>query len=196
MLQFQTDEEATMNSAQSTAGLSALRPLSIERLTDVERGLGRAALILSRYGLVAILLYFGAFKFTEIEARGIEPLVRHSPLLGWAYGVTSGQNVSALIGISEIATAILVTLRTWSAKACVIGSLAAVATFLVTLSFLFTTPGTWLKVPGFVLPVPNELGAFVLKDVFLLGAALLSLAEAVGAGRQESARLAELENVA
>jgi reactive chlorine resistance protein C len=172
-----------MNSVQSRAEFWTLRPFSLGRLTNVEGWLSHVALATLRYGLVLILLYYGAFKFTDIEARGIEPLIRHSPLLGWSYALGSVREVSALIGVGEIATALLIALRAWSAKACAIGSWAAVATFLVTLSFLFTTPGMWLSVPGFVLAVPNELGAFVLKDVFLLGAALLSAAETLAARR-------------
>jgi uncharacterized membrane protein YkgB len=32
-----------------------------------------------RYGLVAILLYYGTFKFTMQEAKAIEPMVANSP---------------------------------------------------------------------------------------------------------------------
>jgi uncharacterized membrane protein YkgB len=80
--------------------------------------------------------------------------------------------------------ALAMVVRAWSARVCLLGSLGAVGTFLVTLSFLFSTPGIWVDVPGFLLPVPNELGAFVLKDVFLLGAALASAAEALAAWRR------------
>ena len=55
--------------------------------------------------------------------------------------------------------------------------------FATTLSFLVTTPGVWVSVPGFPLPVPNEIGAFLLKDLFLPGAALWSAAEALRAVR-------------
>ena len=55
--------------------------------------------------------------------------------------------------------------------------------FATTLSFLVTTPGVWVSVPGFPLPVPNEIGAFLVKDLFLLGAALWSGAEALRAVR-------------
>jgi len=41
-----------MNSVRSTAELTGLRPLSLERLTNLEGWLGRAALITLRYGLV------------------------------------------------------------------------------------------------------------------------------------------------
>lgn len=163
---------------------TARRPWTAERLQRIESALARLALGTLRYGLVVILLYFGAFKFTEVEAQGIEPLIRHSPLLGWSYDVASLRTVSAAIGVAEIVVAIAIALSAWSPGVGLLGSLGAVGTFLITLGFLFTTPGIWVAVPGFVLPVPNELGAFVVKDVFLLGAALASAAEAVGAYRR------------
>jgi uncharacterized membrane protein YkgB len=49
--------------------------------------------------------------------------------------------------------------------------------FLTTLSFLVTTPGVWLQVEGF--PAPSETAAFILKDVFLLGAAISTAGEAL-----------------
>jgi reactive chlorine resistance protein C len=55
--------------------------------------------------------------------------------------------------------------------------------FATTLSFLFSTPGVWVAVPGFPLPVPNGIGAFLVKDLFLLGAALWSAAESLRAVR-------------
>jgi len=62
--------------------------------------------------------------------------------------------------------------------------------FAITLSFLFTTPGIWVSVPGFPLPVTNETAAFLVKDLFLLGAALWSAAEALRAARSPSPALA------
>jgi hypothetical protein len=38
-----------------------------------------------RYGLVALLLLWGGFKFTTFEAEGIRPLIEHSPILRWLY---------------------------------------------------------------------------------------------------------------
>ena len=51
-----------------------------------------------RYGTVVLLVYFGAFKFTATEASAIQPLIAHSPFLGWLYGVLSVQAVSNIIG--------------------------------------------------------------------------------------------------
>ena len=42
-----------------------------------------------------------------------------------------------------------------------------------------TPVGICVMVPGFPLAVPNATGAFLLKDVFLLGAALWSAGKAL-----------------
>jgi len=39
-----------------------------------------------RYGLVLVIGWIGLMKFTEYEAKGIQPLVAKSPLMGWMYG--------------------------------------------------------------------------------------------------------------
>jgi CRISPR-associated Cas5-like protein len=142
---------------------------------------------LLRYGLVAILLYFGAFKFTAVEAEAIRPLVENSPLMSWLYGVLSVQGVSNLIGGAEVMTAALIALRPWSPRAAAAGSLLGVATFLATLSFLVTTPESWAFVDGFPLPVPSGAAGFIVKDWFLLGAAVWSAGEALGASAGEAA---------
>jgi uncharacterized membrane protein YkgB len=48
--------------------------------------------------------------------------------------------------------------------------------FAVTVSFLFTTPGSFTVVDG--LWVPGGAGGFLIKDLTLLGAALYTAAEA------------------
>lgn len=131
-----------------------------------------------RYGIAIILLYFGAFKFTAVEAAGIQPLVSNSPFMGWLYRILSVQGVSNLIGVTEIVTAVLLCLRPWSAKAAFWGSLLAIGTFAATLSFLITTPKVWGYAPGFPLPLPRAEGGFLLKDWFLLGGAFWSAGEA------------------
>ena len=133
-----------------------------------------------RYGLVLILLYFGAFKFTDAEAKAIQPLLEHSPLMSWLYSVLSVNGVSRLIGVTEITIAGLILSRPWSARLSVLGSLGAIAMFLITLSFLLSTPGLWQWVGGF--PAPSEGAAFLLKDVFLLGGAIVTAAEAGSSG--------------
>jgi uncharacterized membrane protein YkgB len=124
-----------------------------------------------RFGLVAILMFFGLFKFTAVEAAGIHPLVAHSPFMSWLYAVLSERGVSNLIGTTEVATAVLLLFWRVHPELAVLGGIAGMAIFTLTLSFLVTTPGVWVSVPGFPVPVPGETGGFLIKDLFLLGAA-------------------------
>ena len=170
------------------AGVSASARRSmtfIARLaaTSAPERLDAGAGIVLRYSLVALVLFFGFFKFTAAEAGGIQPLVANSPFLSWLYSVGSVRAVSNGIGIVEIALALLIAARRFSPALAAIGSLGAVVMFATTLSFLFSTPGVWVSVPGFPLPVTNEVGAFLIKDLFLLGAALWSAAESLRALR-------------
>ena len=136
-----------------------------------------------RYGLVGMLLYLGTFKFTLTEAQAIRPLLESSPLTSWLYLATGIQGASNLIGTFEIVTAILLAVRPIAPRLTVIGSIGAILTFLVTLSFLVTTPGAFERVPDFPIPIPGMAGGFLIKDVFLLGAAVWSLGEALQASR-------------
>jgi reactive chlorine resistance protein C len=131
-----------------------------------------------RYGLALVIGWIGMMKFTGYEAQGIEPLVAHSPLLGWMYRVWSVRQFAAGLGIVEISIAILIALRPWSRKASAFGSAVAVLMFLTTLSFLFSTPGWEPSLGGFPA-LSGAVGQFLLKDVVLLGAAIWSLGEAL-----------------
>jgi len=132
----------------------------------------------ARYALVLVLVWIGAMKFTAYEAGAIEPLVANSPLMSWLYAVFSVQTTSNLIGVAEIAAGIMIALRPWSATACVLGSLMAVATFVITLTFLFSTPG-WEPTLGGFPALSVAPGQFILKDAVLLGVAVWSFGEAL-----------------
>jgi reactive chlorine resistance protein C len=133
-----------------------------------------------RYGLALVIGWIGMMKFTGYEAQGIEPLVAHSPLLGWMYRIWTVRQLAAGLGVVEIFIAILIALRPWSRKASAIGSAAAVLMFLTTLSFLFSTPGWEPSLGGFPA-LSGAVGQFLIKDVVLLGAAIWSLGEALTA---------------
>ncbi len=134
---------------------------------------------LLRYGLVLVLGWIGAMKFTAYEAEGIKPLLETSPLMSWMYRVFSLQGASNLIGVAELIAAALIAARRWAPKLAVAGSAMACATFLATISFLFTLPGWEKSLGGF--PALSGSGGFLLKDVILLGASLWSLGEALEA---------------
>jgi uncharacterized membrane protein YkgB len=141
-----------------------------------------------RYSLVGILVYFGLFKFTPTEARAIQPLLEHSPFMAWLYSVLGVNAVSRIIGVAELAIAGAILTRPWSPSLSAAGSLAAIGMFLITLSFLVTTPGLWHWVDGY--PAPSEGAAFLMKDVFLLGAAVVTAGEARRSGGRTVGRSA------
>ncbi|MBA3495989.1 MAG: DUF417 family protein [Gemmatimonadales bacterium] len=135
---------------------------------------------LLRYGLVAVLLWVGALKFTEYEAMGIKPLVENSPLTAWALQALGLKALSALIGTVEIVVGLMIATRAFAPKASAYGSIGAIVIFLVTLTFLLTTPGVWQ--PGYGFPFPSPMpGQFLAKDLVLLGAAIWSAGEALRA---------------
>src|SRR6266404_5484982 len=105
-----------------------------------------------------------------------QPLVASSPFMFWLYKIFSLQAVSNLIGAVEIAVAALIALRPFSARLSFIGSMGAIITFVLTVSFLFSTPGAFQFSHGFLLL--GDAGQFLIKDLVLLGASIWTAAEA------------------
>lgn len=140
--------------------------MSTFRVAEVGRVLESVGANVLRYSLVFFLLFFGALKWTVDEARGVNPLIVNSPFLSWTNHLFGIQGASEFIGVIELAVAVLIGLRRWKPLLSAWGSVLAVAMFLVTLSFLFTTPNVQQDVP------------FLLKDLSLLGASLWTAGEA------------------
>lgn len=134
-----------------------------------------------RYSLVLVVAWIGAMKFTAYEAAGIQPLVAGSPFLSWMYKVMSVQTASHVIGVTELAIALMIALRPVSWKLAAVGSLLAIGMFLTTVSFLFTLPGWEQSLGGF--PALSGSGGFLLKDLILLSVAVWSLGEALQQGQ-------------
>jgi len=154
-------------------------------LAQIAETLSDLGAFVSRYGLALVIFWIGAMKFTAYEANGIQPLVANSPLMGWLYGFLSVQAFSNLLGVVEVAIAVMIGLRWLSPQVSAIGSALAILMFLTTLSFLFSTPGWEPSLGGFpaLAVVP---GQFLLKDFVLLGASIWSLGESlasIGASR-------------
>ncbi len=118
----------------------------------------------SLMGLALILIWIGLFKFTLTEAKAIEPLIANSPFMKWMYNIASINGVSKIIGTIEVITGLLLLLNYFTPYGGLAGGFLASATFIVTLSFIFTTPNAIEKIDGFILP-----DAFILKDIMALG---------------------------
>ena len=135
---------------------------------------------ITRWGVVIVLAWIGAMKFTADEAMHIQPLVAHSPLIGWMYDFLSARSLSTMLGFIEIGTAALIAFQSVSPRASAIGSALAIGLFATTLSFLFSTPGWDPSLGGF--PALSHFpGEFLLKDIAYLGASVWSLGESLKA---------------
>lgn len=136
---------------------------------------------LARYGLAAVIVWIGFMKFTAYEAEGISTFAANSPLMSWAHGLAGARGFSAILGVVEIAVAILIALRRPWPWASAVGSALAVGMFVTTLSFLITTPGVWEPSAGGFPALSALPGQFLIKDVALLGISLWSFGESWGA---------------
>lgn len=140
-----------------------------------------------RYSLVVILLWIGLLKFTAYESEGIQGLVANSPFFSWAYSVFSVRTFGAILGVIEIVLALLILSRPVAPKLSAIGSCLAIIMFLLTLTFLLTTPPAWQPDYGFPFLSPMP-GQFLLKDILLLGAAIWTAGEAMRAAQLGTTR--------
>ncbi len=117
-------------------------------------------------GLIVVLGWIGAMKFTGPEAEGIWSLLTSSPVFNWWITDLGKQMVSNVIGIIELATVLLLTGFWWNRRAYEAGLFLSAVTFVVTLTFFVTFSPTWAG--GF--PALSSSGHFLLKDVILLAA--------------------------
>src|SRR3954469_22026102 len=143
------------------------------------------AALVARYGLVIVIAWFGAMKFTSYEAHGISHWVANSPLLSWAYHIMSIDAFGRLNGSIELIVAALLAVKPWFPKASVVGGVFASLFFVTTLSFMVTTPGVGEASAG-GFPVLSADGEFLMKDIANLGLALWLLADAIDSTRKRA----------
>jgi reactive chlorine resistance protein C len=154
-----------------------IRDAQQESRDGVDEMIRAAGRFLLRYGLVLVLAWIGAMKFTALEAKAVQPLVANSPLLAWTYRVFSVQGLSNLLGCVELTIATLIAIWPLAPRLSALGSVLATGMFLTTITFLFSTPGWEPSLGGF--PALSDAGGFLLKDVVLLGAAVWSLGDSL-----------------
>jgi reactive chlorine resistance protein C len=154
-----------------------------QSMSSQVEAVGRA---LTRYSLVVVVGWIGLMKFTGYEAEGIRAFVANSPLMSWVYRFMSVRGFSAMLGVVEVAVALLVAARPLWPRASAVGSALAVGMFLTTLSFLITTPGVWEPSLGGFPALSAVPGQFLIKDLALLGISLWTLGEAWKASEQRA----------
>ncbi|RWB27762.1 MAG: DUF417 family protein [Mesorhizobium sp.] len=136
----------------------------------------KAGRILALIGVILPLLMIGGMKFTAVEIEALMPLISGTPWLAWMYPVFGEAGASYVLGVVEIATALLLIASPWSTRAGVAGGALAALIFLVTCSIMVALP-IWEPALGF--PALGPAGQFLIKDIALLGIALVILGESL-----------------
>jgi len=170
--------------------------------------LDRVGMHLLRYGTVLVLLWIGGLKVYHYEADGIVPFVANSPVMRFFYHHDApdykahmnreGQVVPEnrawheangtypfALGLGAVICAIglLIALYPWFPRLSALGSFLCIGMSVITLSFLITTPETWvpdLGGPEHGFPLLSGAGRLVVKDAIMLGAGVVTLADAAG----------------
>ena len=165
----------------------------------------RYAMGLLRISLVVVLLWIGGLKFVDYAADSIVPFVANSPFLRFVYRFPAPdyehylnredeaipQNhawhqanrtypASHGLGVIIVSIGLLIACYPVSPKLSALGSLLLIGMAFTTLSFLVTTPEAWVHsatsaVNGF--PFLAGAGRLVIKDLIMLGAAFVTLAD-------------------
>ena len=159
---------------------------------------------LLRISIFIVMAWIGGLKAFQYEADGIIPFVANSPFMSFLLnskvsdtdnyklhknreGEVVPENIkwheangtytfSYGLGAVILVIGILVLLGIWFPKAGLAGGLLTFGMSTVTLTFLITTPETWvpdLGGPESGFPYLSAAGRLVIKDVIMLGAGLV-----------------------
>jgi uncharacterized membrane protein YkgB len=129
--------------------------------------------LITSIGMIVMLLWAGSYKMTAPGAEGIVPLVSNSPLIWWHFKLFGPYIGSDIIGLTEIAAAILIVAGYMKPKAGITGGFIGTLMFFTTSTMILSTPGAIISVPGIPhMRYMSFLGLFLFKDVIALGACL------------------------
>jgi uncharacterized membrane protein YkgB len=181
----------------------------VERIFGVAARADRAGVALTRLGLIVVLLWIGGLKAFPYEADGIVPFVANSPAMSFflkydppaykAHVNAEGQLVPANrewhrqnrtyafaygLGAVIVAYGLMLCLHPWLPQVAAVGSFLVVVMSVVTLSFLATTPESWVPTLGDAhhgFPYLSGRGRLVVKDAIMLGAGVVTMADSARA---------------
>ncbi|MCE7070545.1 MULTISPECIES: DUF417 family protein [Dyadobacter] len=178
----------------------------INKLLSYAAGLQATGINAARWGIVIVMLWIGGLKAFQYEAAGIVPFVANSPFMNFFYkydapeykqhmnkeGELKPENVawhqanhtyifSYGLGTVIILIGFLVALYPVFPAVSAFGSFLVIMMSIVTLSFLITTPETWVPSLGdaeYGFPYLSAAGRLVIKDIIMLGAGIATMAQA------------------
>jgi uncharacterized membrane protein YkgB len=177
----------------------------MEKLANLDR----LGVTLTRWGLIVVLLWIGGLKVFKYEADGIVPFVANSPTMSFFYqypapdykqhmnpeGALVPKNrewhernhtylFSYGLGAVICAYGLMLMLHPWLPQVGAMGGLLVVIMSIVTLSFLITTPESWVPPLGDTehgFPYLSGRGRLVIKDAIMLGAGVVVMADSAKA---------------
>lgn len=183
--------------------------MTLERFFSVAARTDRFGMTLTRMGLIVVLLWIGGLKVFKYEADGIVPFVANSPLMSFLYKhpapeykkhmnaegqlvppnrewhTTNGTYAFSYgLGAVIVLYGVMLCLHPWWPGVAAVGSFLVVVMSLVTLSFLITTPESWVPALGdseHGFPYLSGRGRLVIKDAIMLGAAMVTMADSAKA---------------
>ncbi|AYD90344.1 DUF417 domain-containing protein [Actinomyces sp. 2119] len=192
----------------STAAGSGLIESVARRFVSLER----LSLTLLRIGVVIVFVWIGGLKWFRYEADGIIPFIANSPFMRWMIGDPDGYKphmnaegvlneanrawheanstypVSIFIGVTIVAIGLLVAAHWIRPELGMLGALGVIGFSVITLSFIITTPETWVSAPAEGLadsdlgfPYLSGRGRLVIKDCIQMGAGFVLLVESARA---------------
>lgn len=172
----------------------------VENIAELDV-LGKKAL---RLGIIVVLVWIGGLKFFTYEADGIVPFVANSPLMSYFYNSPSEYKKNANkegelipkvhqwheqnntygfaygLGILLIGIGVLLAIHNWAPLWSMFGSMLVIVLALGTLSFLITTPESWVPHLGdseWGFPYLSGRGRLVIKDIVMLGGAIVTMSD-------------------
>lgn len=157
-----------------------------------------------RIAILIVMVWIGGLKAFQYEADGIVPFVANSPLMSFFYnnpkeykehknkeGEMVQKNIewnhqngtygfSYALGTVIVIIGTLTFLGIFNNRLGLIGGLLTAGMALVTLTFLITTPETWvpnlggdLSTPQFGFPYLSGAGRLVIKDIIMMAGGLI-----------------------
>jgi reactive chlorine resistance protein C len=181
----------------------------MDKLFELAGRLDRVGIIVTRIGLVVVLVWIGGLKVFAYEDEGIVPFVANSPIMSFFYKAPAGEyrqhenregelvpanrewherNGTYLfaygLGSVIVAFGVMIALHPRLPRVAAVGSFLVFLMSLVTLSFLVTTPECWVPAlgsPEHGFPLLSGAGRLVLKDAIMMGAALVTMADSAKA---------------
>lgn len=164
---------------------------------------------MTRFGLIVVLVWIGGLKAFKYEADGIVPFVANSPVMGFFYkfpppeykahmnpeGKLVPENrawheenrtylFSYGLGAVIVLYGLMLCLHPWRPEIAAIGGFLVIIMALTTLSFLVTTPESWVPNLGdedHGFPFLSGRGRLVIKDIIMLGAGFVVMADSARA---------------